>query len=88
VLVLVLLVCVLFLFLNLGAPKCLQNVVYVIIATTITTTTGLVSVLVCAAVLFAATTNDEGDAKLLTKIAKMRIVNGKTFSKVFHIVSR
>ncbi len=52
-----------------------------------TTTTGLVSVLVCAAVLFAATTDDEGDAKLLTKIAKMRIVKGKTFSKVLHTVS-
>jgi hypothetical protein len=45
-----------------------------------------VSVLVCAAVLFAATTDDEGDAKLLTKIAKMHIVNGK-ISQKFSIVS-
>ena len=58
----------------------LQHVVFLINATT-TTTTGLVSVLVCAAVLFAATTDAEGDAKLLNKMEKMNIVKGKKILK-------
>jgi hypothetical protein len=42
-----------------------------------------VSVLVCGAILFAATTYDEGDAELMSKVAKQGIVNGLKVSRLY-----
>ena len=39
--------------------------------------------LVCGAILFAATTYDEGDAVLMSKVAKQGIVNGLKVSRLY-----